>query len=339
MPQPRDDVSARVVEPRSYMNVQEKEIVGFWPKEDTYFEAFDNGAVTMQPMARFMQDQNPLVPPNSFSFAHYKPTWPDEDMLNQPIQFWDHSQIPRTTVESSYDARRNKSVNSSVPPGNQFRNLPHIPEETVEVFEPYNDVSFQKNDNASSRPEDSMNLVDVGDDVMGIQSPVTQGLLHSSVQVSNKHQDQHTSEPTQVRQLGSFELPPAPKRDYMFRDLSEQTSLVSPLPSNLPSSNSMVTYHAINQRPRQITPQQRLATAHHMLRQSPGIIDVTDTKPYPRNVLNYRFMEDIPQDVKSWGQLKQWAQQNPDMMPGVSMDKLVLLQALHFQDLVRNQLS
>jgi hypothetical protein len=93
----------------------------------------------------------------------------------------------------------------------------------------------------------------------------------------------------------------------------------------------------MGQRPQQANQQQRLATAHNMLRQSPGIINATDGKPYPPNVLNAQVKANVPPEVTTWGQLKQWAQQNPNMMPGVSMDKLVLLQALHFQDLVRQQ--
>ncbi|KAH7402356.1 hypothetical protein DE146DRAFT_463601 [Phaeosphaeria sp. MPI-PUGE-AT-0046c] len=95
---------------------------------------------------------------------------------------------------------------------------------------------------------------------------------------------------------------------------------------------------AMNQRPPQpANQQQRLATAHHMLRQSPGIISATDSKPYPPNVLNPAIKSNIPPDVKTWGQLKQWASQNPNLMPGVNMEKLILLQALHFQDLVKQQ--
>ncbi|KAH7070639.1 hypothetical protein BKA63DRAFT_82093 [Paraphoma chrysanthemicola] len=83
--------------------------------------------------------------------------------------------------------------------------------------------------------------------------------------------------------------------------------------------------------------QQRLAAAHHMLRQNPGIIQATDDKPYPPNVLNVQVRQSLPPDVKTWRQLKQWANQNPAIMPGVDLNKLLLLQVLHFQDIVKQQ--
>tara|TARA_R110002003_G_scaffold103_7_gene8149 strand:- start:10471 stop:15027 length:4557 start_codon:yes stop_codon:yes gene_type:complete len=83
--------------------------------------------------------------------------------------------------------------------------------------------------------------------------------------------------------------------------------------------------------------QQRLAAAHHMLRQNPGIIQATDDKPYPPNVLNVQVRQNLPPDVKTWRQLKQWAAQNPAIMPGVDLNKLLLLQVLHFQDIVKQQ--
>jgi hypothetical protein len=94
---------------------------------------------------------------------------------------------------------------------------------------------------------------------------------------------------------------------------------------------------AINQHHLPGTQQQRLTAAQHMLQQNPGIINATDAKPYPPNVLSRQIRANVPLDVKSWGQLKQWATQNPALIPGVSMEKLVLLQALHFQDLLRQQ--
>jgi hypothetical protein len=85
--------------------------------------------------------------------------------------------------------------------------------------------------------------------------------------------------------------------------------------------------------------QQRLSAAIQILRQNPGITNATDDRLYPQNVLNNQVRANVPLGVKSWRQLKLWASQNPALLPGVSMDKLVLLQVLHYQDLLKQQNS
>jgi hypothetical protein len=80
----------------------------------------------------------------------------------------------------------------------------------------------------------------------------------------------------------------------------------------------------------------RLAVAQHLLEQNPGIIQTTDNKPFPPGVLNAQIQQRLPPNVKSWQQLKQWAQRNPNMLPGVDTTKLLLLQVMHFQDMVRH---
>ncbi|KAF2686101.1 hypothetical protein K458DRAFT_416439 [Lentithecium fluviatile CBS 122367] len=82
-------------------------------------------------------------------------------------------------------------------------------------------------------------------------------------------------------------------------------------------------------------PQQRLVQAQQLLQANPGIISMTDNKPFPITVLNTSIRQSLPQDVKTWAQLKQWAGQNPGLLPGVDNQKLLLLQVLHFTDLMR----
>ncbi|KAF1934715.1 hypothetical protein EJ02DRAFT_429088 [Clathrospora elynae] len=83
------------------------------------------------------------------------------------------------------------------------------------------------------------------------------------------------------------------------------------------------------------TQQQRIAAAQSLLRQNPGIIHSTDPKGFPPNILGTQIRQSLPSEVKTWQQLKLWAAQNPALMPGVDANKLVMLQVLHFQDLVR----
>ncbi|KAI4688746.1 uncharacterized protein J4E84_004676 [Alternaria hordeiaustralica] len=82
--------------------------------------------------------------------------------------------------------------------------------------------------------------------------------------------------------------------------------------------------------------QQRLQAASNLLRANPGIIHATDPKPFPPNVLNNSIRNSLPPDVRTWQQLKLWAGQNPALVPGVDSQKLLMLQVLHFQDMVRN---
>ncbi|KAH0542906.1 hypothetical protein FGG08_002766 [Glutinoglossum americanum] len=58
-------------------------------------------------------------------------------------------------------------------------------------------------------------------------------------------------------------------------------------------------------------------------------MDVTD---FPRNILNAnnsKLASQIPDQVKSWGQLKEWVSRNPQHMPSGSLDKLRSLQGIH----------
>ncbi|KAE8874385.1 hypothetical protein PTNB73_01017 [Pyrenophora teres f. teres] len=89
------------------------------------------------------------------------------------------------------------------------------------------------------------------------------------------------------------------------------------------------------QRGPMVNQQQRLQAASNLLRANPGIIHATDPKPFPPNVLNAQIRQSLPQEVRTWQQLKLWASQNPNLVPGVDNQKLLMLQVLHFQDMMR----
>jgi hypothetical protein len=75
------------VEPYRYMNFYKQEDVSFRLEDEMYFEDFDNGTVSMQPMERFMQDQYPLaqgllhvnVPTERQFRMQYELQWPSTD--------------------------------------------------------------------------------------------------------------------------------------------------------------------------------------------------------------------------------------------------------------------
>ncbi|KAF2450060.1 hypothetical protein P171DRAFT_351593 [Karstenula rhodostoma CBS 690.94] len=91
----------------------------------------------------------------------------------------------------------------------------------------------------------------------------------------------------------------------------------------------------MGQRPGQLPHQARLLHAQQTLQQNPGIISMTDNRIFPPSALNAQIRQTLPPDVKTWAQLKSWTQQNPNLAPGVDSQKLLLLQVLHFQDLMK----
>lgn len=91
----------------------------------------------------------------------------------------------------------------------------------------------------------------------------------------------------------------------------------------------------MGQRPGQVPHQARLLHAQQTLQQNPGIIGVTDNHMFPPSALNAQIRQILPPDIKTWSQLKNWVQQNPNLTPGVDSQKLLLLQVLHFQDFMK----
>ncbi|KAF2175668.1 hypothetical protein K469DRAFT_609955 [Zopfia rhizophila CBS 207.26] len=80
--------------------------------------------------------------------------------------------------------------------------------------------------------------------------------------------------------------------------------------------------------------QQRFLVAQRVLQQNPGIINATDNKPFPSNYLSAPIQQLVPPDVKTWAQIKHWAGEKPDL-PQEEKQKLLLLQVMHFQDMMR----
>jgi hypothetical protein len=129
---------------------------------------------------------------------------------------------------------------------------------------------------------------------------------------------------------GWLELSPAP--DY------------APQPEVISREDEVMASMANGQQPEAgqrgpvLTQPQRLAAAQNLLRQNPGIIQSTDNKPFPPGVLNAQIQQRLPPSVKSWQQLKQWARQNPEIFFGVDTTaKLLLVQVMHFQDMIRHE--
>jgi hypothetical protein len=110
----------------SYINAYKQDHVSFRPEDEMYFEGFDNGLMSMQPMERFMQDQYPLtqgvlhanVPLECHLRMQYEPQWPSADCFR-------NISPDRTSVSdnSSYDLH-SPHVYHAVPDGNPTGDFP-----------------------------------------------------------------------------------------------------------------------------------------------------------------------------------------------------------------------
>lgn len=90
IPQSMDDSRFTVwgADHNSYMQSYKQQVTNFSREEDIYFDSFDNGMVSMQPMQRFMlDDQCPLtlgllnakIPLHGHHDQHYEQQWPSAD--------------------------------------------------------------------------------------------------------------------------------------------------------------------------------------------------------------------------------------------------------------------
>jgi hypothetical protein len=74
-------------EQNNYMQPYKQPVVNFQTEEDIYFDDYENGTISMQPMQRFMLDQYPLtpgmlhakIPLDGRYERHYEQQWPSAD--------------------------------------------------------------------------------------------------------------------------------------------------------------------------------------------------------------------------------------------------------------------
>ena len=93
----------------------------------------------------------------------------------------------------------------------------------------------------------------------------------------------------------------------------------------------------LQQAQQQAQQHRRVMLAQQMLRQNPQVITETNQKPFPPNILSPMIKQNLPEGVKTWAQLKEWAGRNPALAPNIDSGKLLLLQAMHVQDLLHHQ--
>ncbi|KAF1837488.1 hypothetical protein BDW02DRAFT_129225 [Decorospora gaudefroyi] len=124
------------VDSNHYVQPYKQHVVNYRTADDIYFDHFDNGTVSMQPMQRFMVDQSPFtlgmlhakMPLDSRFESHYEQQWPSSD-------FYRNVSPDRTSADSSQNAQdeiRSPHAYDIVP----YRN----PMEYSQISPPYSSI-------------------------------------------------------------------------------------------------------------------------------------------------------------------------------------------------------
>lgn len=123
---------------------------------------------------------------------------------------------------------------------------------------------------------------------------------------------------------------------------------------NLPQGMNVGGQPGVQQLQGQLTPQQRqqqqqqnqqrqqelyrmeLMRQQSNVEMTPEQAKDMDRAPFPPSLINNNHSQ-VPPNIKTWGQLKQWATANPQTANGVDLSKLMTLQRLHFNQIITAQ--
>ncbi|KAG9233983.1 hypothetical protein BJ875DRAFT_484605 [Amylocarpus encephaloides] len=107
--------------------------------------------------------------------------------------------------------------------------------------------------------------------------------------------------------------------------------------SSITPQQQMVLQEQIARLQQQGNPQQRPAIPQLPPQMEQQIVRQMDDMDFPLTLQNHAtFPRGVPPDVKKWGPLKQWVQQNPVIGPEIG-DNLRQLQKVHWQSLLRSR--
>ncbi|KAI9812195.1 MAG: hypothetical protein M1827_004861 [Pycnora praestabilis] len=124
--------------------------------------------------------------------------------------------------------------------------------------------------------------------------------------------------------------PGFPQRPPSAQQVSGNMS-IQPTPQQLQQQQAM-----LRQQDNRVAYQRQQAAQVAMQAMTPERIREMDTKDFPRSILNAQnnnTISQVPEQVKTWSQLKEWVARNPGHMPPGSLDKLKNLQSLHYQNI------
>ncbi|KAK2765523.1 hypothetical protein FQN54_008377 [Arachnomyces sp. PD_36] len=193
----------------------------------------------------------------------------------------------------------------------------------------------------NSRPQIPPNLPANLHEQLAQMPPERANALLASLQRHNFTNNQSMARTPSQASLGVQQTPPQPGQAAQRTPvpMQQQLSDMGGLPQGQSFQNSPMH---MQQRPpqqrQQMNQPQNDALRLQFLRQQNGGMEMSeeqiqemDRVPFPHAMLNANAnMTPPPQHVKTWGQLKQWASQNPHVFGGVDLPKLLSLQRIHF---------
>lgn len=205
----------------------------------------------------------------------------------------------------------------------------------------------------NSRPQIPPNLPANLRDQLAQMPPEHATALLASLQRHNFTNNQSMARTPSQASLGVQQTPPQPGQPSQRNGqvggeqnlrtpvpMQQQLSDVGGLPPQAqPFQNSPMSMQQRHpqQRPQQNQPQNDALRLQYLRQQNGGMemteeqIQEMDRVPFPHAMLNANAnMTPPPQNVKTWGQLKQWTSQNPHVFGGVDLPKLLSLQRIHF---------
>jgi hypothetical protein len=206
------------------------------------------------------------------------------------------------------------------------------------------------------RPQIPSNLPPVVQEQLArmTQEQLTAFLMNQRRQISNNQamarqnatqqsmpMQQNLSQPGQGQQMANGQMN---NSQNMRTSLNLQQQLAG-MGGTQPPNQMLPGQQQMSAQQRQQQQQQRQHDLYKMqlLRQQSGGLDFSadqvkdmDRVPFPPSILsnNPNVPSPVPKHIKSWGQLKQWATANPQLLGGIDLQKLVTFQKFHMAQMV-----
>lgn len=204
----------------------------------------------------------------------------------------------------------------------------------------------------NTRPQIPPNLPPNIREQLAQMQPEHAHALLASLQKHNFTGNQYMARTPSQASLGAQQTPPQPGQPPQRNSVGAEQNMRTPVPmqhqlsdmggmagqaQSFQNSPIPMQQRHPQQRPQQTQPQNDALRLQYLRQQNGGVemteeqIQEMDRIPFPHAMLNANAnMTPPPQNVKTWGQLKQWASQNPHVFGGVDLPKLLSLQRIHF---------
>ncbi|KAF7589438.1 hypothetical protein BBP40_004275 [Aspergillus hancockii] len=173
------------------------------------------------------------------------------------------------------------------------------------------------------------------------QVPNNQAMARPNATQQSMPMQQNLSQPGQGQQMANGQIG---NSQNMRASLNLQQQLAG-VGGTQPPNQMLPGQQQMSAQQRQQQQQQRQHDLYKMqlLRQQSGALDMSadqvkdmDRVPFPPSILssNPNVPSPVPKHIKTWGQLKQWATANPQLLGGIDLQKLVTFQKFHLAQLL-----